>query len=87
MENFDNFDEWLAICQSFSYKHLLMLHPVNLQAIHQSFARQSFVNGSFVKVFLRQTFALYSITPILEVKGSTVYLEIFEVQNFKLFCE
>ena len=46
-----------------------MLPPVNLQAIHQSFARQSFVNGSFVKVFLRQTFALYGITPILEVKS------------------
>ena len=47
----------------------LSASPVNLQAIHQSLAYQSFVNGSFVKVFLRQTFALYSITPILEVKS------------------
>ena len=48
MEDFDEFDEWLVIRQSYSYKPSYLLYKP--QEI-----RQSFVNSSFVEVFPCQT--------------------------------
>ena len=54
------FEEWLVIRQSFPANlFLLMFLLWNLQWIRQSFAHQSFVRAPFIKVFPRQTFALY----------------------------
>ena len=64
VENFDEFDEWLAICQSFPYQPLsLNVFPLKSTInSSQSFTRQTSVNDSFVKVFPCQTFALYDIS-------------------------
>ena len=51
-----------AIRQSFPYQSSsLNASPLKPTSNSQSFACQSFVNGSFVKVFHCQTFALYGI--------------------------
>ena len=67
MENFDQFDEWLAFCQSFPYKPLSLnvsplKHTINLSKFFPTNLHPSFeTHDQVVEVFSCQTVVLYTV--------------------------
>ena len=76
VENFDEFDKWLAICQTFSYQSSSVIASLKPTRNCQSFAHQSFVNGSFVKC---QIFAIWYWDWIKNMTSDFSHLKIHKI--------